>query len=287
MAFEFNYLKQEKKIDNADVINNKVIQATNEKREKLLVDSIMEFQRMRNSKDSEKKKFVENVESKVEQITENSRENIFNKIISERKKGNIDWKDALYEEKNKALSNIEDYEPNKLLIELDDNSLGNALKPLDKELRENIYVIRDRVDLDQLNTIILKRAESSDIVFHVSPKEIQDEIKKSKEDEYIYFSSDLKKLFNLKTAKYIYALRINRDLLNKSKYSSVDCFHKLRAGSEGFSIVDKIKIFDENNPSYRGNVLNSLGAEFYQDYLSSDDHGSEAMKRDNEDRFTL
>ncbi len=288
MPFEYNFSRNN--INKVESTNKEPVEKTQERYSNLLVNSIDQFRLIRASRKPENKLFVESVENKVEKLTNNARENIFNQIISERKEGVENWRDAIYEEKIKSLLNYDESEEKKFLIDLDDNSIGNVLKPLDKEIRENLYVTRDKVDLERLKKVSEKRMQDTDIVFHVSPYEIKDEIKKGEKknsDEHIYVSSDLERLFNLKEAKYIYALRVNKNSMKRSQYCAVDCFHKLRDGSEGYSIVDRIKIFDEKDPAYREKVLKSLGAKFYKNYLSSTDHASEAMRNFDEDRFTL
>ncbi|MDA3802942.1 MAG: hypothetical protein PF488_03560 [Patescibacteria group bacterium] len=285
MSFEFNYLKEktEKSLDSKKSPEKK------DENYELLVDSIMQFQRMRQSNSLENQTFVEDVEKKVFELSGSARINIFEKIMELKKENKEDWKDVdLWEEgiNNSIYEN--NYSDETLLIDVDENTLANLLKPLNKELRENIYVTRDKKTIGDIIKISEKRAEEDKIVYHVSPYELNDSVKPGKGEEYIYFSSDIEKLFNLNEAKYIYAFRINNKLLNNSKYCTAECFHRLRnVDSNNFFIDDSIKIFDEKDPSYRKQVLDSLGAKFYKDYLSNNSHGEEAMKNFSDDRFAV
>lgn len=256
--------------------------------QEFLVSSILSFQRMRESKNPENKAFVAAVEKRVQELVGSARVNVFNKIMDLKEQGVDDWQEVFKEKYTKEAYKKKGYNDQTPLISLDEESLASLLRPLNKELRENNYVTRDKRTFGEIFRNVGTRLEEDVWAFHVSPFELKDSIKPPEGEKFIYFSTDLKRLFDLKEAKYIYAFRVHKDTLKNSQYCAADFFHRLmNVNPQDFLIEDVIKIFNEKNPSYRQEVLKKLGADFYKDYLSNSSRGAEAMKNFNDDRFTL
>lgn len=240
------------------------------------------------SKNREKRAIYEAVEKKVQELTKDAKLDVFNTIIELREKGEKDWESKLWDENINKLIKKYGYSDETLLIDLDEETLGKLLQPLRKELRENTYVARDKIPLNRFTKEGLGRAKDDVLVFHVSPEKIEGGLKPAKGEEYIYFSSDLKRLFNLNTAKYIYALRVNKSQLPSTLYCAADCFHRVRfTDVQDFVIEDSIKIFSEEDPGYRNAVLNRLGADFNTLYTTATGRGESFIKQKNQEEDNL
>lgn len=223
----------------------------------------------------EKKRFLEELDQKIDSLVGQYKPAIFDKI----KKARAEGQDInSYLENNEKL--LELAAPLKSrLIDLPDNLLGELLKPLDREVRQTLYVQRDTMTLETALAVYRKKVKKSRPVFHVSKYDIENYLEAGKTGPDIYFSTNIKKLFNLKEAKYIYLMTLNEDELDKYKYGATEFFGKIALPKGGkMEILDKIKIFDDKDPSYRQKTLTELGAEFDQDYVAADDHGARFMR---------
>ncbi|MFA7377687.1 MAG: hypothetical protein WCZ15_02715 [Patescibacteria group bacterium] len=293
MSFEKNFIKSENNNESSLVLEREKGVGENLEKKEMNHEFLYGAEKLRSfklSKKPEERAIYEAVEKKVEELTKKSKLDVFDTIIKLRAKGETNWKEKLLEENIDKLIKKYGYSDETLLVDLNEETLGQLLQPLRKELRENTYVARDRVPLGKFIKEGLGRAKDDVLVFHVSPEKIKDGLKPGKNENYIYFSSDLKRLFNLNTAKYIYALRVDKSRLAKSLYCAANCFHRILATDvKDYLIEDSIKIFSEGDPGYRKSVLDSLGADFNTSYSPASGRAESFMKQKNqeEDRFSL
>jgi len=232
---------------------------------------------MKKNKDLKKAQFFAELDQRINELVGESKLDIFGKIIEANQENKSDgWEDNVWDDQiNEVMGSVD---PKNKLIDVPDFIIGELLKPLPRENQERIYVQRDKITLEKMLEVYKKYNENTDIVFHVSGKEINDVLKSGKGEDAIYFSTDIKRLFNLKSAKYIYAFRLNKKNVALAKYCAVDCFGKLKTQDiDNVQIDDYIKIFDENNPEYRKNIMKKLGADFEADYVPATDQAAEFM----------
>lgn len=218
--------------------------------------------------------FLKKLDDQIDQITKNNKFGIF-KLIKEKNQSIQDSKD-----KNSNINNydfstnemedlITDYGTEKKLIDLPIDILGKILSPLPNEIRQTIYVQRNKITAKKALELYRHWVDNKIICFHVSDHEIKsNELQPGKEGA-VFFSTDIKKLFNLHSAKYIYAFRIDKKTAQGSHYSGAPEYFGRLGGV--VPIEDSIKIFSEEDPNYRNEVLKSLGGEFDEGYSPSSD----------------
>jgi hypothetical protein len=259
-------IKSEEKVENIE----------KEKDEQFLMSPLM-LDNMKKNRNSKKAEFFDELDRRIDDLVGDSKLDVFEKIIEANQETKSDeWEEKIWDNQiNEVMGSVD---PKDKLIDIPDLILGELLKPLPRENQERVYIQRDIITLEKMLDVYKKYSENTDIVFHVSSKDIKDVLKSGKGDNAIYFSTDIKRLFNLKEAKYIYAFRLNKKNVELSKYCPVDCFGKLRTQDiDNIQIDDCIKIFDENNPEYRKNIIKKLGASFEESYRPASDHASEFM----------
>ncbi len=164
------------------------------------------------------------------------------------------------------------YNSDTKLSELVPSDLQHILKPLDRDTRELLFTQRRKISLEQALKVMKSRLEDTVVAYHVSPYDIkfEDGLGGDNNDE-LYFSTDLKRLFNQKEAKYIYAFRMPKKELASRRYTDIDCFGKTRMNGGREAICDKLSIFDPKDPSYRKKVLEEIGASFEENYYAASD----------------
>lgn len=148
-----------------------------------------------------------------------------------------------------------------MLIDLPLELLAKILKPLNKEIRQRIYVQRDKISLSKAILVYERWTKDATIAYHTSPTKIEGGFLNS-QDGKVYFSTSIKHLFSRNgNAKYIYAFRITNP--EKYRMDNFEKFGKLEIGSSsGVEIEDMYSISDPNDPSYRQKALDAIGAEF-------------------------
>ncbi|MBN2854379.1 hypothetical protein JXK06_02500 [Patescibacteria group bacterium] len=240
------------------------------------------------AKTPDKLVLLDKLNNKIDEIVSNYKPEIFEKIKESRQKKEINNDDINGDEIKKAISIAG---PNAKLQDLPTDIFAKILRPMNTEARQMIYVQRNKISADKAWELFQHWSKEVVTVFHVSDRELSgDELRAGDKDTAVYFSTDIKRLFNLKDAKYIYAFRISKKTSDISAYGALDCFGKLNLKKgQGIEVEDKIKIFSETNPSYRSEVLNSLGASFDESYQPAKDSTTHFMKakQDDDNAYSL
>lgn len=235
------------------------------------------------AKTPEKLVLLGQLNNEIDEIVANYKPKIFEKIKESRQKKEILGEDVEGNEIKEAVSIVG---PGTKLQDLPTDILAKILRPMNKEARQMIYVQRDKISADKAWELFQHWSKEVVTVFHVSDRELSgDELRAGDKDTAVYFSTDIRRLFNLKDAKYLYAFRISKKTSDISAYGALDCFGKLNLKKgQGIEVEDKIKIFSEMDPSYRSEVLNSLGASFDESYQPAKDSTTHFMKsKENDD----
>ena len=117
-------------------------------------------------------------------------------------------------------------------------------------------------------------------IYHVSDGEIKDgKLIPGSGEDAVYFSTDIKRLFNNTGTKNLYAFRVLKSDMDRYRYGALDCFGKMRtADNQGVEIEDAISLYSKGDHSYRNKVLDSLGADFATNYHSASDRANAFMK---------
>jgi len=237
----------------------------------------------------EKNNFLQKLDERISQVTGGAKIDIFGSIIRKNEGGDSEQsgESAIEEEiiRVYAGGNL-----NRPLGDLPDEAIGKILKPIPSEARQMIYVQRNTMTIEKALEVSNRWAKDSVIGFHVSDKEIKNGLEAGSGDTSVYFSTDIKRLFHLNSAKYIYAFRLTKKTADSSSYGALDCFKKMQLKKgDKIEIEDSIKIFSEEDPSYRQRVLDSLGAKFDKSYSSVFDKGADFLesKADNEKHYSL
>ncbi len=243
--------------------------------------SVSQLDRLRRCSDPsklspEKKAILEGVNRRIEEVVGEKRGSIFENIIKERKgeRGEFDKEDSALDEI------LENYSLDAKLIELPDNLLAEVLRPLNSEIRQALFVRRDKVSLKDAISVSKSRIKDSIIAYHVSDKEIAgDKLKPGRGEDAVYFSTDIKRLFNNTGTKNLYAFRILKKDMDRYRYGALDCFGKIKTSDkDGVEIEDSISLYSKGDHSYRNKVLDSLGAGFATNYHSASDRANAFMK---------
>jgi len=219
-------------------------------------------------------------ELKIFKILQKQQENLKNKNEDSNFDKNI--QDFSFQEISKIIDGG-NYLPSEKLSDLPDNLLGLLLSPLPPGAKKTIYLDRYRKTLGEVLSVYDKWREKDSNVycFHLSPHEIKGDVLVSKKNKKtgesgIYFSADIKNLFNLSNAKYIYAFKLDKRSLPSTRYDgSPDFFGRLEDSVE---IEDRMKIFSEEDPAYRDKILEKLGGAIYKGHSSSQDKAAEFLK---------
>lgn len=226
---------------------------------------------------AEKMAKLEGLNNRIDSLIGENKGVIFDKIIKAKEQGN---KEAT--KTSRSIDHIlESYALETKLIELPDNLLAEILRPLNHQIRQAIFVQRDKLNLSQAARTYARWVEDSVLAFHVSSREIKDaKLLPGEGEDAVYFSTDIERLFNNTSAKYIYAFHIPKDKLASYNYGALDCFGKFKIGDEqGIDIEDSISIYSKGDHSYRQKVLDALGAKFATNYYAATDHGNAYMEQ--------
>jgi hypothetical protein len=231
-------------------------------------------------KNRETMAFVDRLDKKIDEIVGSHKIDVFEEIKKHKNDQKWDVDKMFDAEVDKKIE--EGFDPNAKIITLPEDVLGELLKPMVKEIRENIYLGRNNISVGNLVLAYKKATKDSKFAFHVSPYDIKDRLEGSEKDSAIYFSTDIKRLFDQKGAKYLYAFRLNKDDLNKYQYGALDCFGKLimKDKTSFIEIEGKIKMFDESgkDPAYRKKIIDELGAGFEKSYIPIEDEAAKFVE---------
>jgi hypothetical protein len=224
---------------------------------------------------------VDALNQKIEQITGNFKLPVFETIKSVKGDEDINVEKRLKELFNQEFAKIDTaWDGEMKLIDLPEDVLGKILKPMNKETRQLIYVQRNIYTLNQAHRVYDFWVNQCLVAYHVSDRDIKDKLVPKEGEDSVFFSTDIKRLFNLKSAKYIYAFRINEQVAKSSRYCAVDCFGQIKIDRrDGIEIEDSIPIFSPGDPSYRQQQLEDLGASFDQTYHSPKDSADQWLRR--------
>lgn len=248
------------------------------KNEKFLM-SLSELDRIRfRPLTPEKSNYLEELNKEIQRVIGEYKPNIFEKIKEANSHGRENY--DFFNDQERMITEAASL--SSTLTDVPEEVLGEILKPLNQEIRQLIYVQRDKITLERALAIYRKHIKNNQLVFHVSPYDINGGLKKGKDDSVVYFSTDIKRLFNLTNPKYIYAFFLDSKSIDRSKYGALDCFGKIALRDrDEIEVVDKIKIFDEKDQGYLKRVIKELGAGFDSSYSPSDNHAAQFIKRDS------
>lgn len=219
----------------------------------------------------EAKKYLKDLDEAISKVLQNiSKESIFEKLMQKNKNSDNDSKNYFTVSDLERI--LENYSLKEKLINLPEDIFGKILVNLPKDIQETVYIQRDVFDIQHAIKINKLRGEEPIVAYHVSSKEIKGgKIRPGDKEDAIYFSTDIKKLFDLKGAKYIYAFLIDKKTAAISRYPGApDYFGKLNTQMGGQEIIDNIKIVDENDNAFRSEILDKLGAEFDAGYSAAE-----------------
>ncbi len=169
-----------------------------------------------------------------------------------------------YRESVKEMAQELDFD--KKLEELSEPILAKLLSPLSKEIRELMYVQRNKISVAQLLEVIDKWEDRTKYAFHVSPHKIVGQHINGD----VHFSTDITKLFNKSgEGKYIYAFRLPSDLKGVKPNRNEEAFGYLN-GSVIYEDVYPLINENDKDPLYRQKALKKIGAGF-SDYVAASD----------------
>ncbi len=230
---------------------------------------------IRMANNPESRSFLETLDSEIDKIVGESDSEIFKYIIKKKKEGlkDLNIYKADIEEAAKGIPS------ETLLIDLPDNLLAKILKYIPRENRSMIYVQRNSLSLENaLNTIDFW-AKNTVIGFHVSPDKIDTAVIKPSNDGCVYYSNDIARLFNnTNDGKYLYAFIQSIKSDEQSSYAGVpDCFKKTKGSVQ---ILDRIQIAEESDSNYKKTIMESLGAQFEENYRGAGARAEQYMKQD-------
>lgn len=224
----------------------------------------------------EKSEKIDRLNKKIDEVVAGGHIEIFKKLAEAKKEGKKN-PNLLVEDSDEIFAN---YSPDTKLIDLPKELLGKILRPMNKEIRQTIFVQRNTMDLEQALRTQDKWTKESVVAYHVSPFEAKNGFLEKQREPAIYFSTDIERLFNRKDSKYIYAFRINKDKLATYEYGGLDCFGRMQMQNDlsRIEIEDGVSIFDPNDPSYRKRMLDNIGAKFAENYHAADDTAAAFLK---------
>lgn len=244
--------------------------------------SVPELDRIRRHPDprklsSENKAKLEGLNNRLNEIVGSSMSFMFDKMIKDRKEGYVE-KGEPGEAIDELLSS---YPLDAKLITLPDNIMAEIMKPLNFELRQTIYVQRDKRTVQDALKLYKLRLNDTVVAYHVSSEEIENRsLVPGKNENAVYFSTDIKRLFNDTAAKNIYAFRILKSDINSYRYGGLDCFGKMKTSDmRGVEIEGAISLYSKGDRNYRFEVLDSLGASFAKDYYAASDSANAYMDK--------
>lgn len=224
----------------------------------------------------EKKAKLEGVNRRIKEIIGEHKGSIFETIIKEREgeQGDFDKSDSGIDKI------LENYSLDAKLIELPDELLAEILRPLNSKIRQVLFVQRDKKTISDAIDVYKYRMDKTVIAYHVSDGEIKDgKLIPGSGEDAVYFSTDIKRLFNNTGTKNLYAFRVLKSDMDRYRYGALDCFGKMRtADNQGVEIEDAISLYSKGDHSYRNKVLDSLGADFATNYHSASDRANAFMK---------
>ncbi len=251
---------------------------TENNRESEFLMTMTELDSFRNptTKTPEKSEKLERLNQRIDEVVAGGHAEIFKKLAEAKKEGSS--KSNLLSEEIDEL--FENYPLDVKLIDLPESLLGKILKPMSKEIRQAIYVQRDKRTLEEAMRLYRNWTKDAVIAYHVSDREIKNGfLQPGHNESAVYFSTDIERLFNLKSAKYIYAFRLNKDKVDKYRYGALDCFGKMEMqNQQGVEIEDMVSIFNQDDPAYRQRVLDNLGAKFAENYHAASDTADAFLK---------
>ena len=263
-------------------------QPTQKKDDFLMTASELHLLRERKN-NPEKNNFLQKLDERISQVTGGAKIDIFGNIIRHNQEGgSASSEDSAIEDEITRVyagGNL-----NRPLGDLPDEAIGKILKPIPSEARQMVYVQRNTMTIEKALEVSNRWAKESVIAFHVSDKEIKNGLEASQDGMAVYFSTDINRLFHLNSAKYIYAFRLTKKTADSASYGALDCFKKMQLKKgDKIEIEDSIKIFSEEDPSYRQRVLDSLGAKFDKSYSSTLDKGADFLESevDNDKHYSL
>lgn len=241
----------------------------------------------RSSKKPENLEFVRELNERIEEISGKFNFPIFDTLKEGKGKADFNLEEELKNKFEKLLGEeaTEGIGRETKLIDVPEEILGKVLSPMIPEIRQMIYVQRDKLTLGQSLLAREKALNNSMVVYHMSDKDISGGLKGDSQNQALYFSSDIKRLFNLKEAKYIYAFRLNKNVVDTSRYKGgIDCFGRLfLKQGETLLAEDKIKIFDGKDPKYRQKVMDEISAQTDDSYSPVSSQTADWVKRKNEE----
>lgn len=274
MKFEFGFSKQQKVDDELSGSGNSVIESGGRKKrdEEFLMSRDALDKAIKNNPE-----IIKKIDEKISNILGGYKISIFDELKKHKEDDNWQIGSIFAEEVKKIReSNID---PNLKVIDAPEVVLSSLLKVLTPEMRRLAYVQRANWSVLNASMVMLMRGVDSKVVYHVSPYEISRKI--GGKDQEIYFSTDIKNLFDLKEGKYIYAFRLDKKTLDGARYDGApSCFGK-RALKEGIEIEDSITIYDPLKPGYRAQVMDEIGAKFNSDYKAANRGGDKYLSNDN------
>lgn len=278
MKLEFGFLKQQKTGDGVNGSGGGIEEEkkSEEKKDDFLM-SVNKLDSMRfGPKNHEKTEFIKNLNQRINKITGSFKLNIFDNLKEHKDDANWRLGDIFEEEANNILA--EGIDLNTKLIDVPEEILGEILKPMGQEARQLVYVQRDVITMENALKAYMMWAKGGEIAFHVSPFEINGKL--GENGETIFFSKDIKKLFDQREAKYIYAFRISNKTANISRYDGAPGYFGKLASPSGFEIEDSLKIFSEKDPSYRLKAMSEIGADFDKTYKPANRSGDDYIKHE-------
>lgn len=216
---------------------------------------------IRMRKDSESRVFLEKLDNEIDKIVGENHLEIFNTIIEQGEEES--------ENLQISTSDIEDAVKNipleTKIIDLPSGLLGKILSYIPRESRSIIYIQRANISLEKLLTVIDHWSHNTVIGYHISPYEITDNKIKPDENGNVYYSNDIKHLYNnTNNGKYLYAFRLSKKTDEQQKYEGAPRYFKKAQGI--LYAEDSIKIADEKDPSYKTVIMEKLGASFEENY---------------------
>lgn len=185
-----NFLRKEEAEKKEEPKNNKFLM------------SLAELDRIRFGRlTPEKSEYLEELNNEIRRVVGEYNPRIFEKIKEANKQGEEDYN--FFDDQERMIEEAASLSTP--LIDVPEQVLGEILKPLSQEIRQLIYVQRNKMTLENALAVYRKHIKNNQLVFHVSSHDVEGGLKKGKDDSAVYFSTDIKRLFNLTNPKYIYA----------------------------------------------------------------------------------
>lgn len=241
------------------------------------VPQLDNIRRSPNNLSIEKRAILEGIDKRINEIVSSNMSFMFDKIIKDRKEGYVEKSDS-----GEAIDELlSSYPLDAKLITLPDNLLAEIMRPLNFELRQSMFVQRDKRTIQDALKLYKLRVKDTVVAYHVSSEEIENRrLVPGKNENAVYFSTDIERLFNDTSAKNIYAFRILKSDINSYRYGGLDCFGKMKTSDiRGVEIEGAISLYSKGDRNYRFKVLDSLGASFAKDYYAASDSANSYMDK--------